>query len=176
MTHSFKLAPMSPLIKGLTVALWLLPIVLGILSLISGEWMIFTIFIILITLYGAVWLWCRPSRFVISDQSIEIVFPGWRRPIPIQDISSLRLISKDTFGQEFGWAVRIGVGGLWGGFGWLWTYRGGFLEFYISQLDEFVLISRLRGNNLLITPVNPYQLIQAIEEKAIFSSRSLDEA
>ena len=164
MSRSLKRAPMSPLIKGLTIALWLLPLFFGTLTLEEREWVMLIIFLILITLYGAVWLWCRPSRFVVSDNYIEIVFPGWRRPIPMQDVSGVRIISKETFGIEFGWAVRIGVGGLWGGFGWLWTYRGGFLEFYISQLDEFVLISRLKGNSLLITPVNPYQLVETVSE------------
>ena len=167
MSRSFKLAPMSPLFKGLTIALWLLPLFFGISTIVSREWLIFIIFLILIIIYGSVWLWCRPSRFVVSDNYIDIVFPGWRRKIPIQDVSAIRIISKDTFAQEFGWAVRIGVGGLWGGFGWLWTNRGGFLEFYISQLDEFVLISRLKGNNLLITPVNPYQFVATIEDMLI---------
>ncbi len=167
MSRSFKLAPMSPLIKGFTIALWLLPLFFGILTLVSRESILLIIFIILITLYGAVWLWCRPTRFVVSDNYIEIVFPGWRRLIPMQDVSGIRIINKDTFGQEFGWAVRIGVGGLWGGFGWLWTNRGGFLEFYISQLDEFVLISRLKGKSLLITPVNPSQLVETVEQMLI---------
>ena len=158
---------MSPLIKGLTIALWLLPLFFGILTLVTREWVMLIIFLILITLYGAVWLWCRPSRFVVEDNYIEIVFPGWRRPIPMQDVSGSRIISQETLGIEFGWAVRIGVGGLWGGFGWLWTYRRGFLEFYISQLDEFVLISRLKGNSLLITPVNPYQLVETVSEMLI---------
>ncbi|RUR84491.1 hypothetical protein PCC6912_13860 [Chlorogloeopsis fritschii PCC 6912] len=82
----------------------------------------------------------------------------------MQDVSSIRIISNDAFQQEFGWAMRIGVGGLWGGFGWLWTYRRGFLEFYISQLDNFVLIERVTEKSVLITPENPEQLVEAVEE------------
>lgn len=170
MSRSFKLAPMSSVIKGLTIALWLLPLFFGIFSLIFREWQLFNIGLILIALYSAVWLWCRPSRFMILNNYIEIVFPAWRRSIPIQDISGIRIISQNSFQQEFGWAMRIGVGGLWGGFGWLWTSRGGFLEFYISQLDEFVIISRLKGNSLLITPVNPNHFIETVEEMLILSS------
>ena len=164
MSRSFTLAPMSPLIRGLTVALWLLPLIFAIIALFERSGIAFIIFLGLITLYGAVWLWCRPSHFVVARNYLEIVFPGWRRKIALQDISSIRRISKDAFQQEFGWAMRIGVGGLWGGFGWLWTSRRGFLEFYISQLDHFVLIERLTGNSLLITPLNPERLLDTVRE------------
>jgi hypothetical protein len=161
---------MSSVIKGVTIALWLLPLCFAIFSLLSREWQLFNICLILIALYGAIWLWCKPSHFIISNNYIEIVFPAWRRSIAIQDVSGIRIISKNIFQQEFGWAMRIGAGGLWGGFGWLWTSRGGFLEFYISQLDEFVLISRLKGNSLLITPINPDQFVETVEEMLILSS------
>jgi hypothetical protein len=51
--------------------------------------------------------------------------------------------------------MRIGVGGLWGGFGWLWTAKKGFLEFYISRAEGLILIELRQGNPLLITPENP---------------------
>ena len=162
MSRSFTLAPMSPLIRGLTVALWLLPLIFGIIALFERSQFALIICLLLITLYGAVWLWCRPSRFVVARNYLEIVFPGWRRRIPLQDISRIRLTSKDALRQELGWAMRIGVGGLWGGFGWLWTSRRGLLEFYISQLDDFVLIDRLTGKSLLITPSNPDRLVDTV--------------
>ncbi|WP_276749291.1 PH domain-containing protein [Chlorogloeopsis fritschii] len=155
---------MSPLIRGLTIALWALPLFFGIFALVSRQLIAGIVFLFLITLYGLVWLWCRPSCFVVYRNYVEIVFPGWRRKIPMQDVSSIRIISNDAFQQEFGWAMRIGVGGLWGGFGWLWTYRRGFLEFYISQLDNFVLIERVTEKSVLITPENPGQLVEVVEE------------
>ena len=164
MSLSFKLAPMSPLIKGFTIALWLLPLILSIFALVFRQWAIMFVVLFMIIIYGSVWLWFRPSRFVVANNYIDIIFPGWRRSIPIEDVYDICIMNQQTFQQEFGWSIRIGAGGLWGGFGWLWTSRRGFLEFYISQLDELVLISRLKGNNLLITPENPDLLVATIEE------------
>lgn len=163
MSRSFALAPMSPLIRGLTISLWLLPPLLGIVALMTHSWPLGIFFLLLLALYGAIWVWCRPSRFLVSHNYLEIVFPGWRRRIRLLDISNARFISKEAFQQEFGWAVRIGVGGLWGGFGWLWTSRRGLLEFYISQLDEFVLIERQTGQSLLITPKHSDSFLETVQ-------------
>lgn len=118
----------------------------------------------LIALYGAIWLGCRPSHFVVSPGSLEIVFPCWRRSLPMADVSGIRLINPVALRQEFGWAARIGVGGLWGGFGWLWTSRQGLLEFYVSRLDGLVLIERRLGKDLLITPECPSRFVRRVQE------------
>jgi hypothetical protein len=154
---------MSPTIKGMTIVVLVLPLIFGVWALITHEPVSGGVFLFLIALYGSVWVWCRPYRFVITHSYLEIVFPGWRRRIPVGDISCIRLINKETFCQEFGWAIRIGVGGLWGGFGWLWTGKRGLVEFYISQLNEFVLVERSQGKSLLITPENPNQLVEAVK-------------
>lgn len=164
MSRSFALAPMSPVIRGLTIVLWLLPLIFGIWALVSRELVAGIVFLFLIVLYGATWVWCRPARFVVSRDSLKIVFPGWQRSIPIEDISYICITSQETFHQEFGWSIRIGVGGLWGGFGWLWTSKRGLVEFYISQLDNFVLIERLTGKSLLITPEYPHQFVESIQD------------
>ena len=54
--------------------------------------------------------------------------------------------------QEIGWGMRIGAGGLWGGFGWLWTARRGVVWMYISRLDRFVWVEQANERPLLITP------------------------
>jgi hypothetical protein len=40
--------------------------------------------------------------------------------------------------------LRIGVGGLWGVFGWLWTRRG-LVEVYVSRTDGWCSWSAGRG-------------------------------
>ncbi len=47
--------------------------------------------------------------------------------------------------------MRVGAGGLWGGFGQIWAEREK-LDFYISRTDSFVLIHRHGGRSLLISP------------------------
>ncbi len=169
MSRSFRLAPMSPLIKGMTIAAWFIPIVLGVIAVAiarSIPWVAlmlsFTVLFFLLS-YAAVWFGCRPTRFVVKDVDLEIVFPLWRRKVPLQDVVGVRIIDQDTFRQEFGLAIRVGVGGLWGGFGWLLTQRRGRLEFYISRIDEFILLERRSQNNLLITPEHPEAFVEVLQ-------------
>jgi hypothetical protein len=156
---------MSPLIRGITIPLLLLPLILAICALIFRQSLLNIPVIFLILLYAFVWLWCRPYKFVLTSHNLQIVFPVWCRQIPMQSISNTRIISAKTFKQEFGWAIRIGVGGLWGGFGWLWTQNKGFVEFYISQTDNLFLIEHSNGNNLLITPTKPQEMLQIMQER-----------
>lgn len=164
MSRSFPLAPMSPVIRGLTIFVLALPLVFVALALFGHQGIGIVVFLFLVLLYGAVWLGCRPSSFVVSPDHVDLVFPVWHRRIPIESISGVRMMSSQRFQQEFGWAVRIGVGGLWGGFGWLWTQRRGMVEFYISKGDDFVLIERSTGGPLLITPETPESMVELIEE------------
>lgn len=55
--------------------------------------------------------------------------------------------------------MRIGIGGLWGGFGWLWPGRG-LVNFYVSRSDGLVLIERMSARPLLITPE---MMVQALD-------------
>ena len=162
MSDRFPLAPMSPLIRWLTISLWILPLCLGGAALIANEWITGLVSLLLIGIYGAVWVWFRPTYFGVSRDHLEIVFPGWRRCIPISDFSRIRVISQETFRREAGWAMRIGAGGLWGGFGGLWTSRRGLLEFYVSRFDGMVFIERETGYSLLITPDKAEQMVESV--------------
>jgi hypothetical protein len=153
---------MSPLIGGITVLLWLLPIVFALLMLVYHQPLGFPLLVLLI-LYGGVWLGCRPSYFEISPMALTIAFPVWRRDIPLEDVTGTCPITQDRFQQEFGWAMRVGVGGLWGGFGWLWTARRRWLEFYISRSDGPIVIERKSGMPLLITPETPDQFATVMQ-------------
>jgi hypothetical protein len=75
-------------------------------------------------------------------------------------------MTSREFRDEHGWAMRIGAGGLWGGFGWLWTSRRGLVEFYVSRLDGYVLLERRTGRPLLFTPVEPERVASALSEVA----------
>jgi hypothetical protein len=54
----------------------------------------------------------------------------------------------------------------WGGFGLLWTSRGGLVDFYISRTDRIVIVERKSGRPLLITPERPEQFVAALEAHA----------
>jgi hypothetical protein len=63
---------------------------------------------------------------------------------------------------ELGFAARVGVGGLWGGFGWLWTSRRGLIDMYVSRGDGLLMVERLAGRPLLITPEHPDEFSRAL--------------
>jgi hypothetical protein len=159
----FELAPMSSLIRGLTLGLLALPFVV-----LAAAWAAGTpapaalVVAPLLLLYAAVWLWWRPTRFVLSEHGLEIVFPARRKQVARAELGAGRIVSAAAFRAEFGFAVRIGVGGLWGGFGWLWTRRRGMVEFYVSRTDGLLLLERRGGRPLLITPVRPEALAAAL--------------
>jgi hypothetical protein len=73
--------------------------------------------------------------------------------------------------KELGWAIRVGVGGLWGAFGSLWTSRRGSVEVYVSRTDGLVWIERRVGRPLLITPTNPEGFLRALGIAADASKR-----
>jgi hypothetical protein len=58
--------------------------------------------------------------------------------------------------------MRIGAGGLWGGFGWLWTKRKGMVQMHVSRTDGFVWIERKADRPWLITPENPEAFVRAL--------------
>lgn len=168
MNYSFKLAPMSPLIFSLTIALWCLPVVFVLWAVFTeGSIQVTAIVTVLFLLlvYGSVWVGFRPSRFLLTPDQLIIRFPARQRSFPLADLGEAEILSEANFRQEFGWAMRIGAGGLWGGFGWLQTSKKGMLEFYTSRSDGLVWIKRQSGNDLLLTPQEPERFIQALQDQ-----------
>jgi len=150
---------MSPLIQGLTIGLLLLPLVFAIAAWVTQQAGLAGVALFLGVLYAGVWFGCRPTYFQVTDRDLTIVFPVWQRSVPIVTVTAVRQIGPTEFRQRFGSALRVGVGGLWGGFGWLWTSRGGWVEFYVSRTDHLVLIERSGHLPLLITPRSPQHFI-----------------
>jgi len=153
---------MSPAIRWLTVGLWLLPPGLGLAGLVTGRPWAVVAFLVLTSLYGAVWIGCRPAGFRVTPAGLEVAFPAWTRSIPAASLAGARVLSSGDFHREFGVALRIGVGGLWGGFGWLWTRRRGLVEFYVSREDGLLLVERRDGRPLLLTPDDPWGMAERL--------------
>lgn len=159
----FPLAPMSPLIRGLTIAVLSLPIVLLGMAFVLQNVRLAGIAALLALLYAGVWLGCRPVYFRVTDRHLVIVFPVWQRVIPLATITQTQLLNLDQFQQRCGHlALRVGVAGLWGGFGWLWTNKAGWLEFYVSRADQMVLVERSGHLPVLITPQSPDHFIDVL--------------
>ena len=161
MAESFRLARMSPLILALTAFLLALP-----LAFLAGPlfgWRLLAVpALFLVTIYVWVWLRFRPSRFDVRRGGLQVIWPLKRSEIPREDISSVRVVDRQALKREIGWGMRIGAGGLWGGFGWLWTKRRGIVQMYVSRTDRFVWIERASGRPWLITPEQPEGFVRAL--------------
>jgi hypothetical protein len=162
-TH-FRLAPMSPLILILTVGLLALPIALSAGAVVQNALVVPAL--LLIGIYSWVWLRFRPTRFVVHPEAIEIVWPLKRRTLQRDDISDIRLIEGRELLSETGWCMRVGAGGLWGAFGWLWTRRRGIVQMYVSRTDRFVWIERPNARPWLITPEQPEAFVRALANRS----------
>jgi hypothetical protein len=114
-----------------------------------------------VLVYALVWLLGRPTGFEVDAGGLRIRWPLRSRRIAAADLAGAELLSRETFRRDFGWGLRIGAGGLWGGFGWLYT-RKGLLELYISRTDGFVLVRRRAGRPLLLTPERPEHFAEAL--------------
>ncbi len=158
---SFHLAPMSPLIRWLTILLLSLPVLFLLMSG-SGAWFLSLPAVLLILIYAWVWLRFRPHTFVIHPDAIEVIWPLKRRSILRNEITAARLVDGEELTREIGWGTRVGAGGLWGGFGWLWTRRRGIVQMYISRTDGYVWIERGERRPWLLTPAQPEEFIRAL--------------
>lgn len=159
----FPLAPMSMSIRFLTWLLLPLPGLFLLAALVRHDARPALVGAAVAALYAAVWLFLRPSRFEVSRAGVELVFPGRQRTIPLAEVARARTFTREALRRELGFALRVGAGGLWGGFGWLWTSRRGLLEMYISRTDHFLWIERRAGKPLLLTPRHPALMAEAIE-------------
>jgi hypothetical protein len=158
---TFRLAPMDFLMRLLTLALLALPPLFLVIALLGNRWLLIPA-AFLVTLYVWVWLWFRPTRFVVHPRMLEIVWPVRRREIPREDVVVVRLLDKHELRREVGWAMRGGAGGLWGGFGWLWTQKRGIVRMYISRTDGLVWVERRDDRPWLITPERPDAFVRAL--------------
>lgn len=152
---------MSPLVLTLTLVLLALPPAF-VVGMLFGRRLLAVPALLIIAIYAWVWLRFRPSQFVVDRGGLQVIWPLKRREIPREDISNVRLIDRQELRREIGWGMRVGAGGLWGGFGWLWTKRRGIVQMYVSRADRFVWIERAGGRPWLITPERPEAFVRAL--------------
>ncbi|HEX9876364.1 MAG TPA: PH domain-containing protein [Gammaproteobacteria bacterium] len=164
MSKSFPLAPMSSPILVLTVLLLALPF-----ALLAGAlyWTPFLAVpaLLMIASYAWVWLRFRPSQFTVDNSGLLITWPLKRRRIRREEISGVRVLNGPELKREIGWGLRVGAGGLWGGFGWLWTKRRGIVQMYVSRTDRFVWIERVGRRPWLITPEQPESFARSLSSR-----------
>jgi len=112
----------------------------------------------LLLLYAAIALLWRPSRFELRDRELRIHFPLRTLTIPREELIAAQLVRGSELRERIGFALRIGAGGLFGAFGWLWTRKLGMIEMYVSCSDSLLLLTRRHAMPLLITPARAAEL------------------
>jgi hypothetical protein len=160
----FRLAPMSGLMRGLTCFLMLVPMALLAapvldprlfpLRLMGGAFALG---------YAFIWLYMRPSAFVVGPEGLDIRWPLRRRRIPRANLLGASEVGPEDLSREFGLLLRVGVGGLWGGFGLAWSSRGEHLSLYVSRHADGLVLVRGQGvRSLLLTPERPADFAAAL--------------
>jgi hypothetical protein len=157
----FELARMSGVIQVLTVGLLALPPLLLLFAIASG-WPLAVVAALMAGVYAWVWLRFRPTAFVVRPDALEVIWPLRQRRVPRAAISAVQLIDRQELRRRIGFAIRVGAGGLWGGFGLLWTQRRGVVRMYISRVDRFVWMELRDGAPWLITPDRPDAFVHAM--------------
>jgi hypothetical protein len=160
-TKTFLLAAMCPVTLVVTLVLLALPVGFFVAALSGARFHVAPCFIV-IALYLWIWLRFRPTCFVVHERSLEVIWPLKQRELLRHTISSIRLLDRAALKREIGWGLRLGAGGLGGGFGWLWTKRHGLVQVYASRTDGFVWIERINERPWLITPERPEAFVRAL--------------
>lgn len=158
----YRTAPMSGSIKVITYIMEAVPFLLVYFGFAQHNPGLFIVAIFFILLIAGVWLWMRPTQYAVDSRALTIIWPLRKDIVPRSGISRVRILDKIQAKKELGFALRIGVGGLFGGFGLLWTRRRGLIRFYITRLDDFILIDRRNGRPLLITVDNPRGMLKEL--------------
>jgi hypothetical protein len=163
MPRTFQLAPMDGLIRGLTAIIVGVGVVLVALSRGHGPlWLPGALVLVLSAAVYVVW---RPSAFEVGDRALTLRFPVRSKTITLSGLASAQRLDRAGFRQRFGAALRVGVGGLFGGFGWLWTSKG-WVEMDISRSDDLVLLEWRGRMPLLLTPVEADAFLAAVKAEA----------
>src|SRR5258708_17633882 len=99
---------MSPLIRGLTIGLLALPAIFAgaALAFPGGRFGVAPLAAtaaFLVAIYAWVWLGFRPTRFVVTQDAIEVTWPLKRRAIARSTIKDARLLARDELKRMVGW-------------------------------------------------------------------------
>jgi hypothetical protein len=161
----FHLAPMTLNLRIATWLLFLLP--LGMLyaavsvPLLPVAYVLVGTTAFMFLIYASVWFVFRPSRFTIDAQHLRIDWPIRSRVIERADIEGAQIVTSEEFRREYGYGMRIGAGGLWGGFGLLKTGRETF-SMWISRTDRFVIVKLKGARPLLLTPTLAERFVELL--------------
>ncbi len=163
----FALAPMSASMWAMTIVCWAIPIAMWTGTRYAPPpvrdlmgWVVGLV----VVLYVFVALWMRPTAFYTDPDGLELVWPMRQRRIERSAIIRARVLDMAQLKSELGYMMRVGAGGLWGGFGYAKTAIG-MLELWVSRTDRIVYIECDQRKSLLITPEDPDRFVRELPTK-----------
>lgn len=161
---SFPLAPMGLGIRAFSLVLVLLGVGFLVMSRFDSHvaWLPAAL---LLALSASVWLFFRPARFKLERGVLVLEYPLRAKRIALGGLEAAERITPAGFKERFRWALRVGVGGLFGGFGWLRTAHG-WVEMDISRTDGMVLLTFTGRSPMLLTPEDPEVFVEAVQQAA----------
>jgi hypothetical protein len=161
MTREFRIAPMDGLMSALTTLMLALPVLFAVFAFYSiKEFAVPAIFLVLIYLW--IWLRFRPTSFIVHPDRIDIIWPLKTRHISRHQITAIEILDRKQLRERVGTGLRVGAGGVWGGFGWLWSSKLGLVQMYVSRTDRFVFITLNRERPWLITPYPTIEFVNSL--------------
>lgn len=159
----FRLAPMTTDLRAMTFGLYALPLVFlaAAIPASPARAVLIGTAVFILVLYAYVWLRMRPSRFEVGPEGLRIVWPTHSQQISASSIVAVEELGRQEFIDRYGWGIRIGAGGLWGGFGRFKTPQATF-SLYTSRTDRYVVVQRTEGLPLMLTPETPERFVAAL--------------
>lgn len=155
----YKLAPMDQYMKRMTNFCLLIPVFFFLVGPLLPYLLICAFLIVFI--YSVIWFRMRPKSFVIDDENLTIEWPVGKKSWKRSEISSVEYMPREKFKETYGFGIRVGAGGLWGGFGRYQTTDTTF-RMFVSRIDGFVIVNFREGRPLMITPENPESFMKSV--------------
>lgn len=157
----FPLAPMDRPLRWMTGVVLLLPVLLLLLPTRAppGPWLAPALLGLLIVLVVLLW---RPVAFEVDGATLVLRYPVRSKRLGLATLQAVEPLTGADFRARYPRALRVGVGGLFGGFGWLHT-AGGWVELDVSRTDGFVLLTWSDRCPLLLTPETPEAFVAAVQ-------------
>lgn len=120
-----------------------------------------TAVMIVVAAFG-VWVFYKPTALLVDDTTLTIQFPMRAIEVARDEIASARVLPRARFRETLGFALRVGIGGLFGVFGYLWSNKLGWVTIYATTTDNWVLIERRNAGPLILSPKDAEGLARAL--------------
>jgi hypothetical protein len=103
----------------------------------------------------------HPKSYILSDYSLIINSISNPLELKFSDINSIKQLSKSDLS---GTIRTFGVGGLFGYFGKFYNRKFGSMNWYVTQLNNRILIELKNGHKYIISP-DDQKLTRKLQEK-----------